>query len=394
MTVHIAGANLTSLAAALRLARADHRVSVHDARLTSDDAAVWVPRGLPPILRLPAAWRDLFTKSGRPMDAELATRGLTLAPAPPTVHRFADGSELALPDERGAQFHAIAARFGTPAAQRWADVLDQLDDVWQAMRRLGLEAPFDRAGLDRASKQQLLASTTLATLADRLEQPQLARILIDQAALAGTQSRRAPALLGTGTTVERTFGRWYLADRDQRPVRAEVLVQILLDRLARRGVELASDEARHPDIDCYETGPARAGTGRVWAGFVPATRTAGTAAQFPLTEIVDHTDWAPVRTWRLPTPEGGWQRVDDHTRAFRYLPGGLEPASFTAWTLRAPLTTRTGLHASASSHAGGEPWAMLLTGALATYQIHQARTGEDIRPTNPGSSARVRRAPR
>ena len=42
------------------------------------------------------------------------------------------------------------------------------------------------------------------------------------------------------------------------------------------------------------------------------------------------------------------------------------------------------LVASASSRGGNEPWAQLLTGALATYAAHHLLTGEDIRPTNRG----------
>uniref|UniRef100_UPI00058E8C04 hypothetical protein n=1 Tax=Nigerium massiliense TaxID=1522317 RepID=UPI00058E8C04 len=38
--------------------------------------------------------------------------------------------------------------------------------------------------------------------------------------------------------------------------------------------------------------------------------------------------------------------------------------------------------ASASSRGGPEPWAQLLSAALATYAAHEALTGEDIRPSN------------
>ena len=39
-------------------------------------------------------------------------------------------------------------------------------------------------------------------------------------------------------------------------------------------------------------------------------------------------------------------------------------------------------HASAFSPAGPEPWAQLLTGALAAYRVHEDLTGQDMRPTN------------
>ena len=38
--------------------------------------------------------------------------------------------------------------------------------------------------------------------------------------------------------------------------------------------------------------------------------------------------------------------------------------------------------AGASSRGGNDPWAQLLSGALATYVTHENLTGADIRPTN------------
>ncbi|MDO5630048.1 MAG: hypothetical protein Q4G43_17180, partial [Mobilicoccus sp.] len=63
------------------------------------------------------------------------------------------------------------------------------------------------------------------------------------------------------------------------------------------------------------------------------------------------------------------------------------PAStFTAQLLARPALRDpddpSRFHASASSPAGVEPWAQLLSGALATYAAHAFLTDEDIRPTN------------
>ena len=40
------------------------------------------------------------------------------------------------------------------------------------------------------------------------------------------------------------------------------------------------------------------------------------------------------------------------------------------------------VEASAWSPAGPEPWAQVLTGALAAYRLHDLITGEDMRPAN------------
>ena len=85
-------------------------------------------------VELPAAWRDLFRKSGRILDAALGEAGLSLVPAPPAV--LSDG--VALPDDRGAQYAALSAAYGSRTADDWRDLVDGLDAVWQVVRRAGL----------------------------------------------------------------------------------------------------------------------------------------------------------------------------------------------------------------------------------------------------------------
>ena len=82
-TVHIVGDELVALAAALRLARAGHNVTIISASPRWRETA---ERPLSPelgaTLELPSAWRDLFAKSGRAMAAELADVGLDLVAEP------------------------------------------------------------------------------------------------------------------------------------------------------------------------------------------------------------------------------------------------------------------------------------------------------------------------
>ena len=61
------------------------------------------------------------------LEAELARSGHALVPAADVRHRFADGSELSLPAERGAQYAVLSAAYGRPVADRWRDLLDALD---------------------------------------------------------------------------------------------------------------------------------------------------------------------------------------------------------------------------------------------------------------------------
>src|SRR5207342_1642502 len=161
--VVVIGGGLAGLAAAARLAKVGHQVELYE---RSDRlGGTWGPHQLnsavtvddaPSIIGFPAPWRDLFRKSGRPLEAELAKMGYALEPAQPATMIFADGAELTLPTNRGGQFATLAAAYGTSVAERWRDLLDRLDNVWQTLRGLGLEAELrSNRQLNRNAKRSL-----------------------------------------------------------------------------------------------------------------------------------------------------------------------------------------------------------------------------------------------
>ena len=106
-TVHIVGDELVALAAALRLARAGHNVTIISASPRWRETA---ERPLSPelgaTLELPSAWRDLFAKSGRAMAAELADVGLDLV-AEPDRQISSATTAISMPTERGAQIRTV-----------------------------------------------------------------------------------------------------------------------------------------------------------------------------------------------------------------------------------------------------------------------------------------------
>ena len=124
--VLVVGGGLAGLAAALRLAKAGHPVQLWEAtdRLGGRYAPVPLDDGTlvdaaPAVLGFPAPWRDLFRKSGRTLEAELARTGAALEPADPARYEFADGSVLTLPTDRGEQYVALSGlrrRTGHPLA--------------------------------------------------------------------------------------------------------------------------------------------------------------------------------------------------------------------------------------------------------------------------------------
>lgn len=293
--VTVLGGTLAGMAVAARLAKAGHRVTL----VTDRDQLG--PSELPEVFTFPAPWRDLFTKSGRPLAAELARTGHELISVPA---RRVDGWDL--PAERGAQFRVLADTFGQPVAERWRDLLDALNDVWQVRRMLGLEQEFDR---DRftASRKDLWWGRSVADLARRFRHPALSAVIL---ATAEDKPSRSPADHAVWLAVERTFGLWRLADADGRPAPARVLVDALVTRLATRGVTVTASDP-------------------------------GDAA------AVVHATGSVPRGWRGPKPwplRAGTRRADgaytcgDHTHAGRTIAGQLLSAALAAYAVHLDLT--------------------------------------------------------
>lgn len=239
-TVLVRGASLAAMAVAARLAKQRHEVTLAaDPATLSADAIATCTRLAAvdlaaPEFTFPAPFRDLFRKSGRPLDAELARRGWSLVPAPA---RTVGAEQWPLPPERGAQFAALSQRFDVPTAERWRDLLDGLDDVWLARRRLGAEVEWDRAAF-RQIRPQLWLDRSLADLSQGLP-AELAELVCHGA----PDPARAPAVDAVWLALERTFGRWQVVIEHE-PVPAGQLVVALQDRLAQRKVQIQPEPVR------------------------------------------------------------------------------------------------------------------------------------------------------
>lgn len=358
--IAILGSGLAGLAAAARLARAGHQVVVFERQplLGAGARVASEPGGT--VLCLPAAWRDLFRKSGRVLDAELSRAGLSLTPAPPRRYHLADGSVLALPTGRGEQWAVLEDAYGTEIASAWRDLVDRLDDAWLVLRRLGLESEFT-GRLNAAERAVLRPRQSVAALADQV--PELAEVVLDVAARLGQDPRRAPGWHAARLAVERTFGRWQLVDADGSPHPADAVLPLLVDRLAARGVEVRTDT----EVEAIRPAEGGGHEVRTSAGTFVAEAVISTLDPFEHADLTrERADLRIARQLRR-SPAGGprwtsWRTLLD-------LPP-LQPA-------------RPGvLVASAWSPGGPDAWAQLLTGALAAYRVHEEVTGEDMRPTN------------
>src|SRR5919112_4723634 len=113
--VVVLGGGFGGTAAAARLAKLGHAVTLVERRDRLGGAVGFVERdgfrwdAGPTSTALPAVLRDLFRKSGRPLERELE-----LIPVEPMrEHRFPDGSRLAMPSgSRSAQLEAVEAALG------------------------------------------------------------------------------------------------------------------------------------------------------------------------------------------------------------------------------------------------------------------------------------------
>ena len=387
----VVGATLPGLAAAARLARVGHHVVILDRRtsLTPPSATLdverhapgtsarregkrsmvvgergrgpepggGVPKPLSPLdtdpytVVLPAAWRDLFRKSGRPMAGELGRHGLSLVPAPAPTYSTPAG-EITLPADRAGQWHTLIEAVGPEIATVWRDLLDRLDASWLALRPLGVEAEFTAPRLDRVTRTALRTDETLADLARRAGP--LGSLFTDLAVRRDSDPRRAPAWLGTRLSIERTFGRWQLVDASGAPQPATRLVDVLRQRLHDRGVEL------HADTEVQRIRPGQvSAAGGQWAcqAIIVAT------SPWPYAALTGGGSPRRLTAARTAGPQWrSWRTLLDLPRLRTTLPGIYAASEF--------------------SPAGPEPWAQLLTGALAAYRVHEDLTGQDMRPTN------------
>jgi phytoene desaturase len=250
--VVVVGAGMGGLAAAARLATLGHRVTVCE---QSDDIGGklgWFARdGFafdtgPSLLTLPAVYRDLFVKTGGPLEAEVELEAVD----PVAHYRFADGIELDLPNaSRAGVTRELDRALGEGAGADWARFMDRAGRIWDVTRGPFLESPLDgMRGLLRESRKLRDLRTVAPWRSLRglgssyLRHPHLRTMLDRYATYTGSDPRRAPAALATVPYVEQTFGAWWVRGGLRRLGLA--LHQRALDRgvTVRTGAEVVSLE--------------------------------------------------------------------------------------------------------------------------------------------------------
>ena len=180
--------------------------------------------------------RDLFRKSGRPLERELELVPLAAI----REHRFADGSTLRLPaGSRAAQrsaFEELAPGLG----DRWTSYVDALGQDWELLRRDYLERPWDPGLADPGAVRRLASRQTLRSrLREALGEQRLQQVAAHPFTVDGHDPARVPAWLGTVSYVEQKFGAWTV------PGGMAQVGEALARRLATRKVEVLTGTSAH-----------------------------------------------------------------------------------------------------------------------------------------------------
>jgi UDP-galactopyranose mutase len=234
--VVVVGGGFGGTAAAARLAKQGHEVTLVERLDRLGGAVGFVERdgfrwdSGPTYTSLPAVLRDLFRKSGRPLEREL-----DLVPVEPMrEHRFEDGSVLAMPSgSRSAQLDAVGAALGGTAARQWVDYVHGFAETWDVLRRTYLERPYSPDHVDKATRSVLHTRTTLHKAATKAFKDQRLRELATiGSVLDGHDPRNVPAWMGMWAYVEQNFGVWTVPGGMGR------LAEAMAKRLSERKVQV------------------------------------------------------------------------------------------------------------------------------------------------------------
>ena len=236
--VVVVGGGFGGTAAAARLAKQGHVVTLVERRDVLGGALGFVERdgfrwdAGPTSTALPAVVRDLFRKSGRPLDREL-----DLVPVDPMrEHRFEDGTTLAMPSgSRSAQLEAVDESLGAGLGERWVDFVHTFAETWDVLRRVYLERPWSPEHVDKASSSLLMTRTTLHKVVTKaFKDERLREVALLQTRLDGHDPRNVPSWMGLWPYVEQNFGVWTVPGGMGR------LAEAMTKRLGQRKVQVLS----------------------------------------------------------------------------------------------------------------------------------------------------------
>ena len=243
--VIVIGAGAGGLATAARLAAKGKSVTVlEQANYFGGKLAAYRRDGFvfdtgPSLFTLPAVYRDLFLKTGGPLE-----EAVDLQPLDPAFrYQFSDGATVVMPGVGAGQCaDALADGLGGKAASEWRSLIKRGGAMWQITREPFLQSPLKgwRGVMSLAKNprdvQTIAPFTTLRSLGENtFSDKRLVTLLDRYATYTGSDPRKAPAVLATVPYVEQAFGAWHLGGG------INTLATALVQRCLDLGVELRAN---------------------------------------------------------------------------------------------------------------------------------------------------------
>jgi UDP-galactopyranose mutase len=235
--VVVVGGGFGGLASALRLAKLGHAVTLVEERDLGGALVPFVRDGFAwdtaTHTLLPGVVRDLFRKTGRPLDKELELVQLDCV----REHWFEDGSSVVLAAGRSAQHDAFES-LGPGLGTRWLDHVEAYADDWDVVRRGYAETPWDPDHPGRDLAAVLDSRVTLAKRLRRLRDDRLRLVAAHPFVADGHDVRDVPAWAGLTSYLEQRFGAWAFVGG------TVSMLDALVRRLETRRVEVVRAQVR------------------------------------------------------------------------------------------------------------------------------------------------------
>ena len=219
--VVVIGAGMGGMASAARLQAQGHAVTILEqsetwggklGRVTHEG---YVFDTGPSLLTLPAVYRDLFLKTGKPIEESIEIVDLETA----FRYQFSDGTVLRMPGVGiGNSADAIGDALGGTSATQWRNFMERASAMWAATRKPFLESELEgiRTLLALSTRmgdlRTIAPQKTLRALAETyLTDSRLITLVDRYATYTGSDPQRAPAALATIPYIEQTFGAYHVA---------------------------------------------------------------------------------------------------------------------------------------------------------------------------------------
>ncbi len=172
--------------------------------------------------------RDLFRKSGRPLEKEVGE----LEPLEVIrEHRFVDDTSVRLPGGSRAAQKAAFDELGPGLGDAWNQYVDEYAVVWDVLRRHYFEVPWRPDDLPREVAAYLDGRETMhKRLRRSFRDDRLAMVAAHPLVAGGQDPRNVPSWVGLTAYLEQSFGAWTVPGGMAR------ITTALEKRLATRGV--------------------------------------------------------------------------------------------------------------------------------------------------------------